>query len=254
MIVGTDAPTAAFGDVLIERSAAGRPPPPKLYLVALGINKYGDPKIQPLAFSVADAEAVAEELQSASQGLYTLDKTVVLTDKEVTPQSGAKPIEQLKARAQGRRQAGRPDRVLSGRPRRRGRRHAEVLLRRPRFQARRTWRKESIRTASVGRISAGWPIFLAASWCMLDTCYSGAIQPPRAGDLKDAVRQLQDDVIFTVTAATGEQRSAEKAVLETRGVHQMPVGGAGRRRTDRTAAHRHARRCGRLREAVRARS
>ena len=46
---------------------------------------------------------------------------------------------------------------------------------------------------------------------MLDTCHSGAIQPPRAGDLKDAVRQLQDDVVFTVTAATGEQRSAEKA-------------------------------------------
>ena len=45
---------------------------------------------------------------------------------------------------------------------------------------------------------------------LLDTCHSGAIQPPRSSDLKTAVRQLQDDVIFTVTASTGDQRSAEK--------------------------------------------
>ena len=68
VVVGTDAPTAAFGDVVIERSVSGPAPPPRLYLVVLGINKYGDPKIQPLSYSVADAEAVAAELQSASQG------------------------------------------------------------------------------------------------------------------------------------------------------------------------------------------
>jgi len=43
----------------------------------------------------------------------------------------------------------------------------------------------------------------------LDTCHSGAIQPSRSSDLKAAVRQLQDDVIFTVTASTGDQLSAE---------------------------------------------
>jgi uncharacterized caspase-like protein len=46
---------------------------------------------------------------------------------------------------------------------------------------------------------------------LLDTCHSGAIQPARSSDLKTAVRQLQEDVIFTVTASTGDQRSAEKA-------------------------------------------
>ena len=116
VIVGTDAPTAAFGDVVIERAVSGPAPPPRLYLVVLGINKYGDPKIQPLSYSVADAEAVAAELQSASKGLYALDKAVLLTDKDVTPQKWREAIEQLKTQFQGR-PAGRPDRVLPGRPR-----------------------------------------------------------------------------------------------------------------------------------------
>jgi len=43
----------------------------------------------------------------------------------------------------------------------------------------------------------------------LDTCHSGAIQPPRTRNLTAAVRQLQDDVIFTVTASRGDQLAAE---------------------------------------------
>ena len=45
----------------------------------------------------------------------------------------------------------------------------------------------------------------------MDTCHSGAIQPLRSRDLKTAVRELQADVIFSVTASTGEQCAAEKA-------------------------------------------
>ena len=89
---------------------------------------------------------------------------------------------------------------------------------------------------------------------MLDTCYSGAIQPPRAGDLKDAVRQLQDDVVFTVTAATGEQRSAEKAAWKHGAFTKClleALAGDGR---DRARPHRDARRSDRLREAIRART
>ena len=40
---------------------------------------------------------------------------------------------------------------------------------------------------------------------LLDTCHSGAIQPLPLRDLKTAVRELQADVIFSVTASTGDQ-------------------------------------------------
>ena len=61
----TDAPTAAFGDVVIERPESGPAPLPKLYSVVLGIDRYADPKIQPLSFSVADAEAMIAACKAA---------------------------------------------------------------------------------------------------------------------------------------------------------------------------------------------
>jgi len=209
VVVGTDAPTAAFGDVLIERTVSAPVAPPRLYLVVLGINKYGDPKIQPLSYSVADAEAVAGELKTASKGLYVLDKTVLLTDKDVTPQKWREAIEQLKRRFKD----ARPDDLivffLAG--------HGLVddATRKYYFVGHDFKLSDLEKGAYADCLS--WEDFrwLADVPCrklvMLDTCYSGAIQPPRAGNLKSAVRQLQDDVVFTVTAATGEQRSAEKA-------------------------------------------
>ncbi len=86
---------------------------------------------------------------------------------------------------------------------------------------------------------------------MLDTCYSGAIQPPRAGDLKNAVRQLQDDVVFTVTAATGEQRSAEKASWKHGAFTKCLLEAlAGDGPTERGVRDRDPRRCNRLCEAL----
>jgi WD40 repeat protein len=210
VIVGTDAPTAAFGDVLIERSETGPAPLPKLYLIVLGINKYDDPKIQPLSFSVADAEAVAQQLQSASKGLYTLDKTVILTDKNVTPEKWHAAIEQLKASLKD---AAKPDDLivffLAG--------HGIVDEPTQKYYFIGHGFKLSDLQERIYSACLSWEDFRALAdipcrkLVMLDTCYSGAIQPPRAADLKNAVRPLQDDVVFTVTAATGEQRSAEKA-------------------------------------------
>ena len=101
VIAATDARTAAFSDVLIERPQSPPAEPPKLYLVVLGVNQYADPKIPPLGFSVADAEAVAEELRTATQGVYTIEQSVVLTNEKVTPQNWHQAIEQLKSQLPG---------------------------------------------------------------------------------------------------------------------------------------------------------
>ena len=46
---------------------------------------------------------------------------------------------------------------------------------------------------------------------VLDTCHSGAVQQPlRQQDLKAALRALQDDVVFTMTASEGSQEAAEE--------------------------------------------
>lgn len=210
VIAATDAPAAAFGDVLIQRPEAGPAPLPRLYLMVLGVNKYADPKIQPLSFSVADAEAVAEELRTASQGVYALDTSVVLINEKVTPQSWRQAVEQLKAKLQG---VARPDDLvvffLAG--------HGIVDDQTRKYYY--VGYDFKLADLEAKRYSAciGCEDFrtLADIPCrklvILDTCYSGALQPPRSNNLKTAVRQLEEDVIFTVTAATGEQRSAEKA-------------------------------------------
>ncbi len=46
---------------------------------------------------------------------------------------------------------------------------------------------------------------------LLDTCHSGAIQPLRSRNLKSAIRDFQEDVVFTLTASAGNERSEENA-------------------------------------------
>ncbi|MGA2255498.1 MAG: hypothetical protein ABSG53_12605, partial [Thermoguttaceae bacterium] len=65
VVVGTDSPTAAFGNVIVERGLRLRPRrTPEIYVVALGIDRYSDPEINALTFPVADARAVVQLLQS----------------------------------------------------------------------------------------------------------------------------------------------------------------------------------------------
>jgi WD40 repeat protein len=212
VVVGTDAPTAAFSDVIIERPAAPSAPaarPAKLYIIAAGINKYADTDIQPLQYSVADAEAVVKALQDHAKNLYTVADATLLRNEQMTPEGWQKALATLKEKIKG---TVAPDDL--------------VLL----FLAGHGVIDEN----SQKYYYVGYDLKLAdyqkgeyarcISWddfhwldeipcrkvAMLDTCHSGAIQPLRSSDLKTAVRQLQEDVIFTVTASTGEQRSAEK--------------------------------------------
>jgi WD40 repeat protein len=234
VMVSTDAPTAAFGDVLIDHQAAKEDRLPKLYVVALGLNKYGDPEIQPLTFSVADAEAVVESLKKETQGLYALDDVALLTDKQVTPQDFRAALGQLSEKLKS---IAQPDDLLflflAG--------HGIVDEQTKKYYF--VGYDFTMADFQKGNYKEciSWDDFrtLADVPCrklaLLDTCHSGAIQPPRSSDLKAAIRELQEDVVV-VTASTGDQRSAEKpswghgaftkCLLEALG-GQADTGGAG---------------------------
>lgn len=207
VIVGTKAEVTASGDLVIRRR---NPQPPKLrkmYLLAVGINRYADPKVPPLEFSTSDAKAFCEVLRRQSRGLYEIVTQRLLLNEQVTPAAWRRTLEQL---ARQMREEVGPDDLL-------------VL-----FLAGHGW--EDVRTgqyyfighefrmANLGRSyegCLGWDDFrlLADIPCrklvFLDTCHSGAIQPPRSRNLKAAIRRLQDDVIFTVAASKGGQLAAE---------------------------------------------
>lgn len=207
VIAATKAEVTASSDLVIRRRNPQPPQQRKMYLLAVGINRYADPKVPPLEFSTSDAKAFCEVLRRQSQGLYEIRAQTLLLNEEVTPAAWRRTLEALQRRMRD--EAG-PDDLL-------------VL-----FLAGHGW--EDVRTgqyyfighefrmANLGRSYEGclsWDDFrlLADIPCrklvFLDTCHSGAIQPPRSRNLKAAIRRLQDDVIFTVAASKGGQLAAE---------------------------------------------
>ena len=210
VVAGTDAPTAAFGDVVVERSLPADRPRPEMYVFCLGINRYADPKINQLGFPVADAEAVAEIFRGGSAALYHVNEVKVLTNEQVTPAAWKKSLADLRSRLKDRAQ---PDDLvvffLAG--------HGLMDEATQKYY----YVGHDFTLADLDRkdykACLSWDDFAALAdvpcrkLVLLDTCHSGAIQPLRSRDLKAAVRELQADVIFSVTASTGEQRAAEKA-------------------------------------------
>jgi WD40 repeat protein len=212
VMAGTDAPTAAFGDVIIERAPSERPSQrPELYVLSLGINRYGDAKINqyfPLAFPVADAEAVAEALRKGAAGLYRVNEIKVLKNEEVTPAAWTKALTDLRTRLKDHVQ---PDDLviffLAG--------HGIMDEKTKKYY----YIGHDVTLAdlahNVYKDCISWTDFAALAdvpcrkVVLLDTCHSGAVQPLRSSDLKTAVRELQADVIFSVTASTGDQAAAE---------------------------------------------
>ncbi len=207
VIVGTKSEVTASTDLVVRRVNPQPPRPRKMYLVAVGINRYADAKVPPLEFSTRDAQAFCEVLRRQSRGLYDIVAETLLLNEQVTPAAWRHTLEDIRRRMRD--QAG-PDDLL-------------VI-----FLAGHGW--EDVRTgqyyfighefrmANLGRSYEGclsWDDFrlLADIPCrklvFLDTCHSGAIQPPRSRNLKAAIRRLQDDVIFTVAASKGGQLAAE---------------------------------------------
>jgi WD40 repeat protein len=214
LVAGTDAQTTAFCDVLVQRRSTLRPTRlPKLYILAVGINRYADPAIQPLSFAVADAAAMLQVLQERCRGVYELGSTTLLTESRATPEAWRGALDEIAAALRGR---AKPDDLL-------------VMF----FAGHGVLDASSgvyyfvghdfkIADLLAGRYSGcvSWRDFRTLSdvpcrkLVLLDSCHSGAIQPLRSRNLKAAIRTLEDDVIFTLTASAGNQRSAENKLWQ----------------------------------------
>lgn len=214
LVAATDAPTGAFSNVLVDRSPlAGRAErQPRLYLLAVGINQYSDKEVPTLAFSVADAKAVAERMELGSEKLYALEDAALMNDAEVTPENWRAALERI---AQELKASSRPDDLLvvfmAG--------HGVVEPERQTYY----YLGHHARLVDIEsgdfRGCISWQDFrsLADVPCrklvVLDTCHSGAIQPLQDQGLKTGVRALQEDVVLAVTASAGHEKAAENKSL-----------------------------------------
>ncbi len=183
---------------------------PKLYVLAVGIDHYRDEAVQPLAYGVADARSVVSLFESSTQGLYSLGDKRLLLNERVTPQTWRETFaalhKQLRTDAQ-------PDDLLviflAGHG------FVDSQTQRYYFAGQAITRDEYQRGDYRSSIACDDFHLLADIPCrklaLLDTCHSGAIVPLRDRQLKSVVRALQQDVILTLTASAGHEKSEERA-------------------------------------------
>jgi hypothetical protein len=209
LVALSDAPTAALGNVLIERpdpATAARPP--QLSIIAVGVNRYADPAITALDYSRADAEAILQAFRDRSSGLYTVRQSLLLANEEVTRDKWRKTLENLTAELS---EHVLPDDLiilfLAG--------HGVVDPKTERYYF--VGHDLQVEDYLAGKYTAciSWDDFRVLSdipcrkLVVLDTCHSGALQPLSTRSLKTAVRALQEDVFLSVTASTGNEQSEE---------------------------------------------
>jgi len=210
LIVKTDGEIIASSDVVVRRIAEGEPRRPKIYLLSLGINRYGDPDIQPLRFSVADARSTLESFRTGSAGLYGVDTATLLTDQEGTPATWGDGLEEIKARLKERAVA--DDLLvifLAG--------HGITDARSKEYY----FLGHEFRDESLADVPPDYSACISRrnlrilddvscrKLVILDTCHSGAIRLSRSRDPKAAVRSCQESAVFTMSATTREQLAAE---------------------------------------------
>lgn len=207
VIASTDQELADEATVELARSALPKRGRSRLYLVTAGINEYRDRQVQSLDFAVNNVVQLKNTLEKRTSQFYK-SQTLALLNQRVTRPMWEMAMDQtaneLRATAQ-------PDDLLviflSGHGIRdpeddnyyyltANSRLSDVLARQY---------DDCLSFADFSRL-ADIP---CRKLVVLDTCHSGAIQPPRQRELKAAVRALQNDMIMTLTASQGRQEAAE---------------------------------------------
>ena len=203
----TDGITANESLTLVQ-PVRERVAPPRLFVIAAGISQYADQQIPQLDFAAANAQAFTDTIQRHAAQMDV--ETIVLTDANVT-----QPLWNVAADTmwQQLENTARPQDVvlffLSGH----GVRDVEsqryfFLTSDSRFTDVAGRRYERcISSEAFQDYFAGLPCRKIA---ILDTCHSGAIQPLRQDDLKVMLRDMEEDVILTITASEGDEEAFEE--------------------------------------------
>lgn len=182
--------------------------PPRLFVIAAGISQYADQQIPQLDFAAENAKAFTNTLKQHAAQMDV--ETIVLTDANVTQPLWNVAADTMWQQLQN---TARPQDVvlffLSGHGVR------DVESERYFFLT-----SDSSFTDVAGRryerciSSDAFQDYFAGLPCrkvaILDTCHSGAIQPLRQDDLKVMLRDMEDDVILTITASEGDEEAFEE--------------------------------------------
>lgn len=179
---------------------------PKLFLLATGVSQYRDSRIPSLALGAANAQSMLDAVLAGAGTLYDV-VPLALTDSSVTPNVWRSTLRQLDSQL---RDAQADDLIVlfvSG--------HGLVDATTGQYyfvtaNARYSdLVRQNYRDCLSFRELMNWSDIPCRKIAILDTCHSGAIQPLDSEHLKAAVRNLQGDLVLTLTASEGNQLAAE---------------------------------------------
>jgi uncharacterized caspase-like protein len=209
VIAASDAQVVEQQTRMIARSLPQQPRRRRMFVFAVGVNQYQDALIPNLDFAVNNASNVVQQLRTRGQAFYDSQIVSLLNDRAtrsmwnvVTSQYA----EQMRYQVT-------PDDLLviylSGH----GVRDEDTEQY---YYVPSNARLADIKSQRFGDclslqdISAFSEI-PCRKLVILDTCHSGAVQPLQQKNLKAALRALQDDMMFTLTASDGNQEAVEES-------------------------------------------
>lgn len=208
VVAATEAEAAEFQSVTVTHRVPASRPRGRLFIVAAGINQYQDAQIPRLEFAVNNARGLVAVLRQGTAGWYDSD-AVTLLDRNATRSLWHVVAEEQAAALQD--QVTADDLLvifLSGHGvYDAGSEQYYFVAANAQYADLRADRYADCLSLADFRPFAGLP---CRKLVILDTCHSGAVQPLRQQHLKAALRALQDDVVFTLTASEGSQEAVEE--------------------------------------------
>ena len=208
VVAGTSSKIFDIQHILIHRGMLPEVRSPKMYVASVGINRYGDAQIQQLQFAVNNAARFASTMKQHAQPLYSRTEAISLVNDNANRQSWDIAIESFTDQL---RNDVSPDDLLvifmSGHGIRdehtgsyyyvgHDARYADLMSEQY---------ADCLSFSDFSRF-ANIP---CRKLVILDTCHAGAINADQTRELKSALRLLQDDMMFTLTASQGSEEAAE---------------------------------------------
>ena len=208
VVAATEQEVAGRAEMFVAHRPGERKTTRQMHILTVGINDYVDGRLTRLDFAVNNALMVAETLSEQSSPTYT-SHVVSLIDRRVTRPMWNLTAEQFAKEMSA---AVSPDDLLviflSGH----GLRDVDeggYYYVTADAQLIDLLSGQYADCLSFSDIAATFAEIPCRKLVILDTCHSGAIQPLHQRELKAAVRALQDDLVFTLSATEGGQEAVE---------------------------------------------
>jgi WD40 repeat protein len=208
VLAATEQDVVGRAELFVDHKLEGRPGRRQLFIVTAGINEYRDGRLTRLEYAVDNAQNVAKTLGTNAQQLYAT-RAISLLDRNVTRPMWNLTLEQFAGEMSA--SVSADDLLviyLSGH----GLRDTDNG---GYYYVTADANVTDLMSGQFGDclsfsdFAARFAEIPCRKLVVLDTCHSGAVQPLSQRELKAALRALQDDLMFTLSATEGGQEAVE---------------------------------------------